>query len=326
MSTINSRFNVKIELFRASIRRVYRSPENDPRHAMTFQLYRIHAHTLLHLYISTPYIHTTYSHIDRRTILSLRDRSRYEVARSQSLISLLFSLSISPSPLSVSRLSVSLYIRIYHSFSFSLSFSRYILSLSLLLCLSTSRSVSLRRSGLLRTAPCYLVDSFAFTARNLCEVFERSIILILSFPLSLSHRINLILPRCERSVFQLPISIFLRSRAAATFFLFRALVVVAIESNSSASVSKRASHARPACSDLVSREKRNRRLLIFKEMQMALGSIIESFALQTALSFICDQNLTDRFTLHGVKLNLRGEFCRLYLLENLQTFMTFAFS
>lgn len=218
MSTINSRFNVKIELFRASIRRVHRSPENDPRHAMTFQLYRIHAHTLLHLYISTPYIHTTYSHIDRRTILSLRDRSRYEVARSQSLISLLFSLSISPSPLSVSRLSVSLYIRIYHSFSFSLSFSRYILSLSLLLCLSTSRSVSLRRSGLLRTAPCYLVDSFAFTARNLCEVFERSIILILSFPLSLSHRINLILPRCERSVFQLPISIFLRSRAAATFF------------------------------------------------------------------------------------------------------------
>lgn len=59
---------------------------------------------------------------------------------------------------------------------------------------------------------------------------------------------------------------------------------------------------------------------------MALGSMIESFALQTALSFICDQNLTDRFTLHGVKLNLRGEFCRLYLLENLQTFMTFAFS
>lgn len=228
MSTIKSRFNVKIELFRASIRHVYRSPENDPRHAMTFQLYRIHAHTLLHLYISTPYIHTTYSHIDRRTILSLRDRSRYEVARSQSLISLLFSLSIPPSPLSlslsVSRLSVSLYIRIYHSFSFSLSFSRYILSLSLLLCLSTSRSVSLRRSGLLRTAPCYLVDSFAFTARNLCEVFERSIILILSFLLSLSHRINLILPRCERSVFQLPISIFLCFRAAATFFLFRALV------------------------------------------------------------------------------------------------------
>lgn len=102
MSTIKSRFNVKIELFRASIRHVYRSPENDPRHAMTFQLYRIHAHTLLHLYISTPYIHTTYSHIDRRTILSLRDRSRYEVARSQSLISLLFSLSIPPSPLSLS--------------------------------------------------------------------------------------------------------------------------------------------------------------------------------------------------------------------------------
>lgn len=287
MSTIKSRFNVKIELFRASIRHVYRSPENDPRHAMTFQLYRIHAHTLLHLYISTPYIHTTYSHIDRRTILSLRDRSRYEVARSQSLISLLFSLSVPPLPplsLSVSRLSVSLYIRIYHSFSFSLSFSRYILSLSLLLCLSTSRSVSLRRSGLLRTAPCYLVDSFAFTARNLCEVFERSIILILSFLLSLSHRINLILPRCERSVFQLPISIFLCSRAAATFFLFRALVVVATESNSSASVSKRASrfaraHARPVCSDLVSREKRNRRLLVFKEMRMALGSIIESFAL-----------------------------------------------
>ena len=254
---------------------------------MTFQLYRIHAHTLLHLYISTPYIHTTYSHIDRRTILSLRDRSRYEVARSQSLISLLVALSIPPLPpltLSVSRLSVSLYIRIYHSFSFSLSFSRYILSLSLLLCLSTSRSVSLRRSGLLRTAPCYLVDSFAFTARNLCEVFERSIILILSFLLSLSHRINLILPRCERSVFQLPISIFLCSRAAATFFLFRALVVVATESNSSASVSKRASrfaraHARPVCSDLVSREKRNRRLLVFKEMRMALGSIIESFAL-----------------------------------------------
>lgn len=120
--------------------------------------------------------------------------------------------------------------------------------------------------------------------------------IILSFLLSLSHRINLILPRCERSVFQLPISIFLCSRAAANFFfLFRALVVVATESNSSASVSKRASrfaraHARPVCSDLVSREKRNRRLLIFKEMQMALGSIIESFALQTALSFICDQN------------------------------------
>lgn len=222
MSTIKSTFNVKIELFRASIRHVYRSAENDPRHAMTFQLYRIHAHTLLHLYISTPYIHTTYSHIDRRTILSLRDRSRYEVARSQSLISLLFSLSIPPPPsfppsLCLSRLSVSLYIRIYHSFSFSLSFSRYILSLSLSLCLSTSRSVSLRRSGLLRTAPCYLVDSFAFTARNLCEVFERSIILILSFLLSLSHRINLILPRCERSVFQLPISIFLCSRAAAIF-------------------------------------------------------------------------------------------------------------
>lgn len=127
MSTIKSRFNVKIELFRASIRHVYRSPENDPRHAMTFQLYRIHAHTLLHLYISTPYIHTTYSHIDRRTILSLRDRSRYEVARSQSLISLLFSLSIpSPPPslsLSLSLVYLSRYTYAYITLSLFLSLS-----------------------------------------------------------------------------------------------------------------------------------------------------------------------------------------------------------
>lgn len=126
MSTIKSRFNVKIELFRASIRHVYRSPENDPRHAMTFQLYRIHAHTLLHLYISTPYIHTTYSHIDRRTILSLRDRSRYEVARSQSLISLLFSLSIPPSPLSLSLCLSSICLAIHTHISLFLFFSLFL--------------------------------------------------------------------------------------------------------------------------------------------------------------------------------------------------------
>lgn len=128
MSTIKSRFNVKIELFRASIRHVYRSPENDPRHAMTFQLYRIHAHTLLHLYISTPYIHTTYSHIDRRTILSLRDRSRYEVARSQSLISLLFSLSIPPLPpsLSLSLCLSSICLAIHTHISLFLFFSLFL--------------------------------------------------------------------------------------------------------------------------------------------------------------------------------------------------------
>lgn len=134
MSTINSRFNVKIELFRASIRRVYRSPENDPRHAMTFQLYRIHAHTLLHLYISTPYIHTTYSHIDRRTILSLRDRSRYEVARSQSLISLLFSLSISPSlPFCLSSICLAIHTHISLFLFFSFFLPLYSVSVSLAL-------------------------------------------------------------------------------------------------------------------------------------------------------------------------------------------------
>lgn len=135
MSTIKFRFNMKIELFRASIRHVYRSPENDLRHAMTFQLYRIHAHTLLHLYISTPYIHTTYSHIDRRTILSLRDRSRYEVARSQSLISLLFSLSIPPPLHSLSLVYLSRYTYAYITLSLFLFLSPVIF------CLCLSRSV-----------------------------------------------------------------------------------------------------------------------------------------------------------------------------------------
>lgn len=198
-----------------------------------------------------------------------------------------------------------------------------------MLCLSTSRSVSLRRSGLLRTAPCYLVDSFAFTARNLCEVFERSIILILSFLLSLSHRINLILPRCERSVFQLPISIFLCSRAAAIFFFIsrtrcRRNRVEFLRFRFEARVSV-CSCSRETCL-LRFGFARKKKQAIAHSQGNANGAWFDHRIVRALIGVkFYLRSEFDRFTLYGVKLNLRGEFCRLYPLENLQTFMTFVF-